>query len=215
MVLVLQDIVFLMLMERRDFLLHSGMLAAFGLTTTHVLAEAPDDRKLLQPFLLPAQEPLQHNGGLQIRTLVRSAMTGGVYSNVETAVGPKLMGPPPHYHKELDELMLVLEGTASVLVGDEVVRVTAGSWHMRPRMIKHTFWNAEDTGLRFIDMYFNQPFEEYLEKIFFELNDAHGYPEGSEKKNQALAALNEQFGLVFPADAFAQYEAIKNEYGLK
>lgn len=202
-------------MQRRNFLLQSGVLAALGLAPVTMLAADGQDKKNIQPFLLPAQEPLQHNGGLQIRTLVRSAMTGGVYSNVETAVGPRLMGPPPHYHKELDELMLVLEGTASVLVGDEVVRVTAGSWHMRPRMIKHTFWNAEDTGLRFIDMYFNQPFEEYLEKIFFELNDAHGYPEGSEKKNQALAALNAEFGLEFPDGAFAQFDAIKKEYGLK
>ena len=202
-------------MERRDFILHTGMLAAFGLTSSTVFAGEGDTPNQLKPFLLPAQEPLAHNGGLQIRTLVRSAMTGGVYSNVETAVGPRLMGPPPHYHKELDELMFVLEGTASVLVGDEIVRVTAGSWHLRPRMIKHTFWNAEDTGLRFIDMYFNQPFEEYLEKIFFEINEANGYPEGSEKKNKVMAELNEQFGLVFPADAFSQYDQIKKEFQLK
>ena len=63
------------------------------------------------------------------------------------------MGPPPHYHRELDELMYVVEGTASVLVGKEIVEINAGGWHLRPREIKHTFWNASDEPLRFFDMY--------------------------------------------------------------
>ena len=119
----------------------------------------------IEPVLLPPAT-VGTSWGLNIRTRVRSEMTGGVYSNVETAVAPKTMGPPPHHHKELDELMYVLEGTASVLVGKEVVEVQAGGWHLRPRLITHTFWNAGNATLRFIDMYFNQPFEQYLEKIF-------------------------------------------------
>jgi mannose-6-phosphate isomerase-like protein (cupin superfamily) len=164
---------------------------------------------------LPAQTPLDDKGGMDIRVWVRSAMTNGVFSSVETAVAPKLMGPPPHYHHELDELMYVIEGSASILIGDDIVEVKAGGWHLRPRKIKHTFWNASDEKLRFFDMYFNQPFEEYLEEIFHKLTVENGYVDGSEKKNKAIWALNDKYGLVFPEDSFAQRTEIMKQFGLK
>jgi mannose-6-phosphate isomerase-like protein (cupin superfamily) len=204
-------------MERREFMIKSGMLAAFAAMSPNAISgkqpAAPADP--LQPVLLPALPPLENNGGMAIRTWVRSSMTNGLYSSVECAVAPKMMGPPPHYHKELDELMLVLEGTGSILVGDDVVEVQAGGWHLRPRLIKHTFWNASDKPLRFVDMYFNQPFEEYLEKIFHELTVEKGFPDGSEAKNRELAALNEKFGVVFPPSAFDERGEIVKRYGLK
>jgi mannose-6-phosphate isomerase-like protein (cupin superfamily) len=204
-------------MERREFMIKSGMLAAFAAMSPNVFSgkqpASPADP--LKPVLLPALPPLENNGGMAIRTWVRSSMTNGLYSSVECAVAPKTMGPPPHYHKELDELMLVLEGTGSILIGDDVVEVQAGGWHLRPRLIKHTFWNASDTPLRFVDMYFNQPFEEYLERIFHELTGENGFPDGSEAKNREIDALNEKFGLVFPPSAFDEQGEIMNRYGLK
>lgn len=201
-------------MERRNFLFTSGIASALGFTLPFMpLVNAA--KNSLQPVLLPALPPLEHNNGMQIRTWVRSTMTNGLFSNVECAVAPKTMGPPPHYHKELDELMYVAEGTASILIGKEIVDVQAGGWHLRPRMIKHTFWNASDEPLRFYDMYFNQPFEDYLEKIFFSLTPENGYPEGSEKKNNAMMELNQQFGLVFEKDAFTEMQDIMGKYGLK
>ena len=77
----------------------------------------------LKPIYLPPMLPLAHNGSMNIRTWLRSEMTGGVYSCVECAVAPKTMGPPPHYHKELDELMYVIEGTASVIVDGREVQI--------------------------------------------------------------------------------------------
>lgn len=71
-------------------------------------------------------------------------------------MGPKLMGPAPHVHKDLDELMFVQEGTVSILVGDNVYEVEAGGWHLRPHGIVHTFWNATDKPARFVDMFFNR-----------------------------------------------------------
>lgn len=204
-------------MQRREFVEYTG-LAAFagllaGIAPSPAYANAAGEG--IKPFLLPAQEPLAHHDGMDIRVWVRSGQTGGLYSSVETAVAPKLMGPPPHYHNDLDELMLVLEGTASVLQGDEVVQIAAGGWHMRPRKLKHTFWNASDQPLRFMDMYFNQPFEEYLEKVFKEYTPANGYSDGSAKKMDAMNALNKQFGVVFPDGAFDEMNSIKKQYGLR
>jgi mannose-6-phosphate isomerase-like protein (cupin superfamily) len=205
-------------MERRDFLLKSGMMAAFGVMSQNMIgatAFSPPLADPLKPVLLPSLPPLENNGGMDIRVWVHSAMTNGLFSSVECAVAPKLMGPPPHYHLELDELMYVAEGTASILIGDDIVEVQAGGWHLRPRMIKHTFFNASDKPLRFYDMYFNQPFEEYLERIFHELTPENGWVEGSDEKNREMGKLNEKFGLVFPSGAFEQQREIINQFGLK
>lgn len=126
-------------MERRDFLQSTALLTAFGMPSSSVFSLPTEFNDPIKPFLLHGQPPLNHNGGLGIKVWVRNEATGGLFSSVECAVAPKLMGPAPHAHKELDELMYVLEGTASVLLGDEVVEIKAGGWHMRPRMIKSMF----------------------------------------------------------------------------
>ena len=205
-------------MERRNFLQTAGLFAAIGmLPKTELFAQKGASLLTdpLQPFYLPPMEPLPHKGGMDIRVWVRSKMTGGVYSCVECAVAPRIMGPPPHYHKELDELMYVFEGTASVMVENEVVEIAAGGWHFRPRNMKHTFWNASDQPLRFVDMYFNQPFEEFLERIFHELTPENGFPQGSEQIRREYERLTEEFGLVYEATANEQRQAIMEKYGLK
>jgi mannose-6-phosphate isomerase-like protein (cupin superfamily) len=204
-------------MERREFLLKSSLLTAVGIVSQNVIGaslSAPTGDPL-KTVLLPSLPPLDNKGGMDIRTRVRSSMTNGLYSNVETAVAPKVMGPPPHYHRELDELMYVVEGTASILIGEDIVEVQAGGWHLRPRMLKHTFWNSSDKPLWFIDMYFNQPFEEYLELIFHELTAEKGYPDGSEAKNKEMKILNEKFGVIFPPDAYDERQKIQDRFGLK
>lgn len=203
-------------MDRKDFIKYSGLLGAVAFCSpNYISSQHVISNNELQPVLLPPLPSLDHGGSMAVRTRINSTMTNGLYSSVECAVAPLTMGPPPHMHKELDELMYVTEGTAHVLIGDEVVEVKAGGWHLRPRMIQHTFWNASESRLHFIDMYFNQPFERYLEKIFFELNEDHGYPEGSEKKSQAMHQLNEEFGVIFSANSWEERVRIAAEYGLK
>ncbi|MCC7506683.1 MAG: cupin domain-containing protein [Saprospiraceae bacterium] len=202
-------------MQRRDFLSTAGLLAGLAATPNLSFGQKITLSEPIEPILLPAREPLDHKGGMDIRVWVRSAMTGGVYSSVECAVAPRVMGPPPHLHKELDELMLVLEGTASVLVDGEVVEIGAGGWHLRPRNLVHTFFNASDKPLRFIDMYFNQPFEEFLEKVFFEYTPEKGYPFGSKERDQVMNELNDRFGLVYAPTANEERNALMEKYGLK
>ncbi|MBL0333956.1 MAG: cupin domain-containing protein [Chitinophagaceae bacterium] len=124
----------------------------------------------LQPFYVPPPKPLEPGpGGLDIRTLIRSSQTNMQFSCVEFAVAPKKMGPAPHYHKELDELMYVLDGTATVMVEDKVYEIPAGGWHFRPHGKVHTFFNQTNESFRGIDMYFNQNFEDYLEEVIHQI----------------------------------------------
>lgn len=88
------------------------------------------------PFLIPPSVSLEVGPlGSNMRTLIHSAQTNTQFSCVEAVLAPKKIAGSPHKHDNLDELMYVLQGTASVLMGDEVVAVTAGSWHLRPRGI--------------------------------------------------------------------------------
>lgn len=171
--------------------------------------------KELSPFMLSPREPLQPGSvGIDIRTWVRSSQTNMQYSCVEFAVAAKKMGPEPHYHKELDELMYVLDGTATVMVEDTIYEIPAGGWHFRPRGMVHTFFNNSDKPFRGIDMYFNQNFEDYLEELFHKI-----IPEMQKDKltmaDPAIAIqmheLHKKFGLVgFPE----KRKPVMEKYGL-
>jgi mannose-6-phosphate isomerase-like protein (cupin superfamily) len=167
------------------------------------------------PFYLPPQAPLSPGeAGLDIRTWVRSAQTNGQFSCVESAVRGRQMGPAPHVHAELDELMYVLEGTATVWMDGEPQEIPAGGWHLRPRKIPHTFWNGFERPLRFIDMYFNQNFEDFLEELFHrimpDMARRHLSPEDPGIAAR-LADLYRRFGVVsFPE----KRQPLVERYGL-
>ncbi len=197
-------------------------VAGIGLSTLPIVGNAKDtDAALinvgdpLQPFYIPPSKPLEPGeGGLDIRTIIKSSQTNGQFSCVEFAAAAKKMGPAPHYHKQLDELMYVLEGTASVLVEDTLYEIPAGGWHFRPRNQVHTFFNNTDKTFRGIDMYFNQNFEDYLEELFHKI-----LPEMRAKKLNSnspeiakqMQDLHEKFAIVgFPE----KRKAIVDKYGL-
>jgi mannose-6-phosphate isomerase-like protein (cupin superfamily) len=167
--------------------------------------------KILSPFLVLPTPPVQPGpSGIDIKVLVKSTQTNNQFSCVEFAVAPKKMGPAPHYHKSLDELMYVVEGTGSVLVEDTLYEISEGGWHLRPRGIEHTFFNATDKPFRAIDMYFNQNFEDYLEEIFHTIT-LEMRKNNKEQVDKRMAELHTQFGLVgFPE----KRKAIIDKYGL-
>ncbi len=203
-------------MERRNFLSATAAIGLFTGISLPTLSAQPTSGDPLKPFYLPPVEPLQPGPmGLSIRTRVRQTQTNGQFSCVEFAVAPQKMGPAPHLHKELDELMYVLEGTISVMVGEEVYVVQAGGWHLRPRGIVHTFWNATDKPAVGIDCYFLQPFEEYLEASI------HTIPEAAKTRGLAMNSpeiqamykdLRQKFGMVSFPD---KRQPLVDKYGLK
>jgi mannose-6-phosphate isomerase-like protein (cupin superfamily) len=138
-------------MQRSEFL-NATVMSTVAWMASASQSDAKDE---LKPFYLPPLPPLEPGpAGTNGRTLVRSAQTNMQFACIETVLAPKKMGPPPHMHQALDELCYVLEGSASILVGDTVYEVQAGGFHLRPRGIVHTFWNATDKPVRFIDMFF-------------------------------------------------------------
>jgi len=174
------------------------------------------EMRSLLPFYLPPQIPLQPGSlGIDIRTWVKSSQTNLQFSCVETAVAPLKMGSAPHVHKDLDELMLVLEGTATVIVDGKIEEIKAGGWNFRPRKLEHTFWNSTEKPLRLIDMYFNQNFEDFLEELFHKISPYmiknHLTPQDP-KIAERLRNLDKRFGITTFRE---KRQPIINKFGLK
>lgn len=209
--------------SRREAIQNMGLLSAAlcFLPLTSCTETKIDPKKIQkktkapQPFLIPPGNPLEVGGlGSNMRTLIRSAQTNAQFSCVEAVLGPKKMAGSPHKHDHLDELMYVLEGTASVLMGDEVIEVSAGSWHLRPRGIVHVVMNSKEENLRLIDMYFNQNFEDYLEELYHKI-----IPEVIERKitfedpeiAKRITELDRKFGMTYYHE---KSQALIDKYGL-
>jgi mannose-6-phosphate isomerase-like protein (cupin superfamily) len=202
-------------MKRRSFL-SAGALGFSFLNLQTFISAQTNEKDPLRPFYIPPIEPLKPGpGNVDIRTIIHSNQTGGQFSNVEVAVAPKQMGPSPHLHENLDELMYVLEGTATVMIGEEIYEVEAGGWNFRPRRIVHSFWNSSDKPLRFIDCFLNQNFEDYLEDLFHKIipdmikrNLTPTAPEIADR----MAALDKKFGVTW---FHGQRQAIIDKYKLQ
>lgn len=193
------------ILSRRDALQSLTLIAAgLGLaplsSCNHETSQSKEEpSKRLSPFYLPPSEPLQMpTQGINIKPLVRSAQTNVEISCIEFAVAPKQMGPAPHLHDVLDELMFVLEGTATLMVDGKVEEIQAGGWHFRPRKIEHAWWNGSDKPLRFIDFYLNQNFDDALIELFQKIipdmiknNQTFADPAIA----QRTAKLNKDFGI--------------------
>lgn len=209
--------------SRRNALQQMGLISAamcllpLASCNNNEPEQAPDVSKTKSPapFLIAPQAPLDAGPmGSNMRTLIRSAQTNNQFSCVEAVLGPKKIAGSPHTHDNLDELMYVQEGTASVLLGDTVVEVTAGSWHLRPRGMVHVVFNAGNENLRLVDMYFNQNFEDYLEELYYKIipevierNLSFEDPEIAKR----VAALDKKFGMTYYHE---KSQPLIDKYGL-
>jgi quercetin dioxygenase-like cupin family protein len=83
----------------------------------------------------------------------------------EVVLTPGFPGPPAHVHDRLHDMFYVLDGTLTVRLGDETVELAAGSFVCVPPGVVHTFSNAGDTPVRFLN--FNTPagWENYMRDL--------------------------------------------------
>ncbi|MFN8354707.1 MAG: cupin domain-containing protein [Spirosomataceae bacterium] len=104
-------------------------------------------------------------GGIEMVFKLSKAQTHGSLGSEESILQPGFMGAPPHLHQTFDEITIVLEGSVTILVGDEVTVVKAGDWHLRPRQVMHCFWNADTKPARYIDLFVPGGHEAYLQDL--------------------------------------------------
>lgn len=91
--------------------------------------------------------------------------TSGHFGTNEMTIPPGQLGAPPHFHKNFDEICIVLQGVVHIMVEDEVFEVKKGGWHLRPRGRVHTFWNSGKKKAKVIELCAPGGHEAYMQDL--------------------------------------------------
>jgi quercetin dioxygenase-like cupin family protein len=102
---------------------------------------------------------------LGVHFLLGGEETGGGFALVEHTLPPRGLGAPLHKHANEDEYSYVLEGRLGAQLGDEVIEAGPGELVRKPRGQEHTFWNAGDEPLRFLELVSPAGFERYFREL--------------------------------------------------
>lgn len=91
--------------------------------------------------------------------------TGEAYSISEWWLEPRSDGPGAHSHEANDEIFRIVEGTMSVLVGDEWIDAPEGSVIVVPAGVTHDFANRTDARAGLFNVFLPGGFEENMPAI--------------------------------------------------
>ena len=80
-------------------------------------------------------------------------------------------GPPPHLHERLTDSFFVLEGTLTVLLGEEEHEAPAGSHVVVPPGNVHTVSNPGAEPVRFLNVIAPSGLERYLRELAADPSD--------------------------------------------
>jgi mannose-6-phosphate isomerase-like protein (cupin superfamily) len=101
------------------------------------------------------------------RALFKAEVTDGegTFSLTESALAPAFPGPLPHRHEGMVDSFYVLEGTLTVLVGDEQHEVGPGGYAFVPPGVVHTFSNPSGGTVRMLNLQAPGGLEQYLKEL--------------------------------------------------
>lgn len=127
---------------------------------------------------------------------------------VEHILEPGALAAPPHKHTREDEISIILEGEITIWEEGKVSTFSAGEIAVKKRNILHTFWNAGDEPLKFLEIIAPGGFEGY----FYEIDKI--LPKDwvlNEDIMRQLQALNEKYAVEMDYEAVAP---LMEQYGL-
>jgi quercetin dioxygenase-like cupin family protein len=103
--------------------------------------------------------------------------TDGSFYLGEVVLEPGFLGPPPHVHERLHDMVFVLEGTLTMRLGEENIELPGGSFVCVPPGLVHTFSNPGTTSVRLLN--FNTPagWENYMRDLGAALAEGTPSPE--------------------------------------
>lgn len=98
--------------------------------------------------------------------------TDNKYSVSEWILAPHSEGPGAHQHEENDEVFYVIEGTATILVGEQLVEAKKGAFLRIPSKTMHDFKNDTDEKVILLNFFTPGGFERNMPSIvkWFEEN---------------------------------------------
>ncbi|MDQ6613487.1 MAG: cupin domain-containing protein [Actinomycetota bacterium] len=140
-------------------------------------------------------------GSCGARFLAWGEETGGGFALVEYPIPARHLAAPLHRHSLEDEYSFVLEGRLGALLGDDVVYAEVGDLVFKPRHQWHTFWNADDTRCRILEIVSPAGFEHYFEELSDGLRAAGEYQQRyqTEVDLDGTQHVLQRFGLLFPS----------------
>ena len=96
---------------------------------------------------------------------VRSEDTDGALAVVEHTLPPGYVAMPLHRNTRETATTHVLEGTLTIKLNGRIQRAHAGAWVVKPKGSLHTYWNAGDRPVRFLEVYTPGGMEKYFEEM--------------------------------------------------
>lgn len=122
-------------------------------------------RTIERHVLGPQEGELVHLMALGVRFMISGETTTGRFSLVEHPLPPRALGSPVHTHQNEDEYSYVLRGRVGVQLGDEVLVAGPGELVLKPRGIRHAFWNAGDEPASMLELISPAGFEQYFRDL--------------------------------------------------
>ena len=138
----------------------------------------------------PQEQPVIAVGGLEIRYLVDGTLAGTASGMFELTVPPGARVPPPHSHRDNEEIVYVLEGTLRYTVAGETRDLAPGETMRTPKGSVHGFANPFGSVARALIILAPDIGPAYFEDVAAVVN-AGGPPDKA-----ALVAVMSRHGLV-------------------
>ena len=91
--------------------------------------------------------------------------TNGALGLSELTVPAVWGGPPEHIHRHFEKMFYVLEGTLELLVGDEKVNASAGTFVIVPRGVVHKLSKRDNEPTRWLEFFVPAGFEQFFEQL--------------------------------------------------
>ncbi len=131
-----------------------------------------DDRRVADAILRRGDEgELIELGPGRGRVKVGADDAIGSVTVIDFELAPESAGPPPHLHERITDSFYVLEGTLTVLLGQEEHEATAGSQVVVPPGNKHSVSNPSAEPVRFLNISTPGGLERYLRELAADPSD--------------------------------------------
>lgn len=128
-------------------------------------------------------------GPLVMRIIEDGSHTSGTHAVVEFTLSGQF-SPPPHVHRQHEEVIYVLEGEMALPVGDRTIRLGPGAAFVTPIGLPHTFSNGGSGTLRFLLTISPASHLGYFEAVAQLMQAAQGRPDP-----QAIMSVMRRWGL--------------------
>ena len=133
----------------------------------------------------------------RVTVKLTSEDTGSMYSMVEE-ISPPQGGPPPHTHRDEDEVLYVLEGEVEFLLDEDTIPAAgAGSCVYAPRGTLHTFKNVGTSLSRVLAVISPGGFEKFFLEVGEPATEGSSPPEGEPDVGR-IVEIGRKYGLEIP-----------------